>query len=133
MKNNKITMNDFCKFVGETEEEIKNGYLDLRGTGITQLPDNLTVGGNLYLHGTGITDTSKVKRTLSAEARRKIAAKQNMMVVLEWINRTYIKFMEYSLLLIAITETYGVCINLGIRNRHILLLTARTTTPTVTR
>ena len=31
------------------------GYLDLRGTGITALPDNLTVGGNLYLRGTGIT------------------------------------------------------------------------------
>ena len=31
------------------------GYLDLRGTGITALPDNLTVGGSLYLSGTGIT------------------------------------------------------------------------------
>ena len=31
------------------------GNLDLRGTGITSLPDNLTVGGNLYLFGTGIT------------------------------------------------------------------------------
>ena len=27
--------------------------LDLHGTGITALPDNLTVGGSLYLHGTG--------------------------------------------------------------------------------
>ena len=32
------------------------GYLDLRGTGITSLPDNLTVGGSLDLDGcTGIT------------------------------------------------------------------------------
>ena len=33
-----------------------NGSLDLNGcTGITSLPDNLTVGGSLYLSGTGIT------------------------------------------------------------------------------
>ena len=31
------------------------GSLDLRGTGITALPDNLTVGGYLDLRGTGIT------------------------------------------------------------------------------
>ena len=31
------------------------GYLDLSGTGITALPDNLTVGGYLDLRGTGIT------------------------------------------------------------------------------
>ena len=31
------------------------GNLDLRGTGITSLPDNLTVGGDLDLRGTGIT------------------------------------------------------------------------------
>ena len=31
------------------------GYLDLSGTGITALPDNLTVGGSLDLSGTGIT------------------------------------------------------------------------------
>ena len=31
------------------------GYLDLRDTGITSLPDNLTVGGYLDLDGTGIT------------------------------------------------------------------------------
>jgi hypothetical protein len=31
------------------------GYLDLEGTGITSLPDNLTVGGYLDLRGTGIT------------------------------------------------------------------------------
>ena len=92
MKNNKITMDDFCKSVGKTEEEIKNGSLDLEGcTGITQLPDNLTVGGSLDLRGTGITDTSKVKGTLSAEARRKIAARQNMCLIWERNGRTYIK------------------------------------------
>ena len=31
------------------------GNLDLRNTGITTLPDNLTVGGGLDLSGTGIT------------------------------------------------------------------------------
>ena len=31
------------------------GYLDLRGTGITSLPEGLTVGESLYLRGTGIT------------------------------------------------------------------------------
>ena len=35
--------------------EHNGGSLDLRGTGITSLPDNLTVGGGLYLLGTGIT------------------------------------------------------------------------------
>ena len=32
-----------------------NGYLDLRGTNITSLPNGLTVGGSLYLEGTNIT------------------------------------------------------------------------------
>jgi len=31
------------------------GNLDLSGTGITSLPEGLTVGGSLYLRGTGIT------------------------------------------------------------------------------
>ena len=35
--------------------EHNGGSLDLRGTGITSLPDNLTVGGSLYLRGTQIT------------------------------------------------------------------------------
>lgn len=51
----KITVAEFCKMVGKTEEEIKGGNLDLIGTGITSLPDNLTVGGDLNLSGTGIT------------------------------------------------------------------------------
>ena len=91
MKNNKITMDYFYMLVGKTKEEINGGSLYLEGcTGITSLPDNLTVGGSLDLRGTGITEISKVNRTLSAEARRKIAAKQNMMVVWEWSKRTYI-------------------------------------------
>ncbi|MFN1150254.1 hypothetical protein ACJ0RR_005082, partial [Serratia liquefaciens] len=31
------------------------GWLDLSGTSITALPDNLNVGGSLYLSGTSIT------------------------------------------------------------------------------
>lgn len=44
-----------------TIEEAQNmmkrnsGYLDLRGTPIQTLPDNLTVGGDLYLIGTQIS------------------------------------------------------------------------------
>lgn len=91
MMKKRIDITDFCKLVRKTEEEIKNGYLYLRGTGITQLPDNLTVGGYLYLRGTGITNTGKVNKTLSANARRKIAAKQNIMVVWEWNDKQYIK------------------------------------------
>ena len=34
---------------------VKSGGLYLSGTGITALPDNLTVGGGLDLRGTGIT------------------------------------------------------------------------------
>ena len=70
-----ITMQDFCKLVGKTEEEIKNCYLDLRGTGITSLPDNLTVGGPLYLRGTGITDTSNVNRNFNVDLVNKIWSK----------------------------------------------------------
>ena len=66
------------------------GYLDLRGTGITSLPDGLTVGGWLDLSGTGITDTHKVSHTLSVEQRRKIEQRRKMIVVWEWNGRTYI-------------------------------------------
>ena len=34
----------------------------MRGTGITELPDNLTVGGSLDLRGTGIKDKEKKRR-----------------------------------------------------------------------
>ena len=37
------------------ENLVVGGYLDLRGTGIASLPDNLTVSDSLYLQGTGIT------------------------------------------------------------------------------
>ena len=44
--------------------ERTGGSLYLRGTGITSLPEGLTVGGYLYLRGTGITqnEQNKVKR-----------------------------------------------------------------------
>ena len=51
-----------------TIEELKKmmddngGYLDLRGTNITALPEGLTVGGYLDLRGTNITGTSNVNR-----------------------------------------------------------------------
>ena len=37
------------------------GWLDLRGTGITALPDNLVVGWSLYLTDTGITAQKRKK------------------------------------------------------------------------
>ena len=53
------------------------GYLDLENTQITALPDNLTVGGSLYLQNT--IDTSKVNRNINEES------------FFEWRNRKYIK------------------------------------------
>ena len=56
-----------------TLEELKKmmeengGSLDLRGTGITSLPDGLTVGGDLDLRDTGITtlpDGLKARRII---------------------------------------------------------------------
>lgn len=44
----KLTLKEAEKMMDE------GGNLDLRGTGITSLPDNLTVGGWLDLHNTGI-------------------------------------------------------------------------------
>ena len=46
----KFTLNEL-----ENMMKKNGGSLDLSGTGITSLPDNLTVGGSLYLSGTGIT------------------------------------------------------------------------------
>ena len=43
------------------------GSLDLSGTGITALPDNLTVGGSLYLSGTGITGGTKCRSLHNGE------------------------------------------------------------------
>jgi len=59
----------YCKENG-IDIEIKGdnltvgGSLYLQGTGITSLPDNLTVGGNLYLQGTGITNR-EVKKPIT--------------------------------------------------------------------
>jgi hypothetical protein len=52
---------DFCEKAGITKKQLKekNCSLDLRGTGITSLPEGLTVGGSLDLGGTGITSTCK--------------------------------------------------------------------------
>ena len=67
--------------------------LDLEGcTGITSLPEGLAVGGSLDLEGcTGITDTSKVKRTLPSQAVQKIEQARNPELRWEWAGRTYIK------------------------------------------
>ena len=43
------------------------GCLDLSGTGITSLPENLTVGSCLVLSGTGITNIKKVKRLVNGD------------------------------------------------------------------
>ena len=67
------------------------GSLDLEGTGITSLPDGLTVGGSLYLRGTGITGTSKVIRKLSAESKKKIASVRDCPKLWEWNGKRYIK------------------------------------------
>ena len=42
--------------------ERNGGWLDLRGTQISALPDNLTVGGSLYLSGTQISDKDIERR-----------------------------------------------------------------------
>ena len=61
------------------------GCLDLEGCiGITSLPEGLTVGGYLYLRDTGITNTSKVKKKLSPDARRRIATAKQATKLLQW-------------------------------------------------
>ena len=49
--NKNYTLEELNKMI-----ETNGGWLDLRDTGITALPDNLTVGGSLFLSGTGITN-----------------------------------------------------------------------------
>ena len=96
------TINKFKEETGYTLEKRDNGYyyddsLDLTGTAITALPDNLTVGGYLYLSytsitslpdnltvggyldliGTAITDTSNINR--------------NTPQVFFWRNKSYVK------------------------------------------
>lgn len=67
------------------------GTLDLRGTAITALPDNLIVGGYLDLRGTAITDTSRVRNQLSDSAIQKIENKRNPTLTWEQNGKTYIK------------------------------------------
>ena len=68
------------------------GSLDLEGcTGITSLPEGLTVGGSLYLRGTGITDTSNVNRALSTESRKKIFLVKDSPKTWNWNGKKYIK------------------------------------------
>ena len=57
------------------------GYLDLVGTQITSLPDNLTVGGDLDLRGTQITDTSMVNRKLKVNMVDKLWSKSKFINV----------------------------------------------------
>ena len=67
------------------------GSLYLRGTGITALPDNLTVGGYLDLRGTGITGEVKVNKKLSSKAIAAISRVSNMPIFWEWNDSNYIK------------------------------------------
>ena len=75
------------------------GYLYLRGTGITSLPEGLTVGGDLDLENcTGITSTVGVKRNLLHAALNKIRAAKNKREQIsnspkfwEWNGKKYIK------------------------------------------
>ena len=63
----------------ETKEgkPYRSGYLYLNGTAITQLPEGLTVGGSLYLEGTGIInypvvyDCGKEKRAIYLDLKDK--------------------------------------------------------------
>ena len=73
------------------------GYLDLRGTGITSLSDNLTVGGSLDLRGTGITSLpdnltvggSLYLRGTGITNTNKVVRKS--IDFFEWRNKAYIK------------------------------------------
>ena len=67
------------------------GSLYLIGKGITSLPDNLTVGGYLDLEGTGITDKGNIRTQLTAEQNAKIEKQQNPLLRWEWNRKTYIK------------------------------------------
>ena len=86
---------EFCKFIGITEDQL-GGSLYLRGTGITSLPDNLTVGGNLDLSGTGITslpDNLTVGSSLYLEGTGITSQYKKLPAgyVFTWQNGRYIK------------------------------------------
>ena len=66
------------------------GSLDLRGTGITSLPEGLAVGGSLDLEGTGIT-SHNVNKKLSIDAIRKIRNVTDSPKFWEWNGRHYMK------------------------------------------
>lgn len=62
-------------------------------TAITSLPEGLTVGGDLYLSGTAITDTSNVNNELSVEDKQKLNTLKRRVSLLtwEWNGKRYIK------------------------------------------
>lgn len=64
MKDNKLTLEKANELMAKN-----GGSLDLRGTQITALPDNLTVSGSLYLSGTQITksEARKVRKLTDGE------------------------------------------------------------------
>ena len=74
-----IQLEKIAKIVLEEKDGKKyyGGSLDLQGTGITSLPDNLTVGDYLDLQDTGIADISNITRCV--------------IQYFEWQNGKYIK------------------------------------------
>ena len=60
------------------------GSLYLRGTGITSLPEGLTVGGSLYLRGTGITSLPEVKKEIPFVSSQKIRDVKKCTNLLSW-------------------------------------------------
>jgi len=116
--NNKELNEQLAEFAKKTGRglSVKDGKpyygenLDLHGTGITSLPEGLTVSGDLFLHGTGITSLPEgltvggdlfleeensqhinVVKELSQEARQKIARTRNPTLRWEWRGKQYIK------------------------------------------
>ena len=108
------------------------GYLDLENcTGITALPDNLTVGDYLDLRGTGITGEVKVNKKLSSKAIAAISRVSNMPIFWEWNDRSYIKVDE---MFTAVDSHHGNVYrvtNLTVANNYILSQIVRITGHTV--
>ena len=78
--------------VVEDGKPFYSGSLDLENcTGITALPDNLTVGGYLDIRGTGITDEVKVNKKLSSKATAAIKRVLNIPIFWKWNNRRFVK------------------------------------------
>lgn len=108
------------------------GSLDLENcTGITALPNNLTVGGSLDLRGTGITGEVKVNKKLSSKAIAAISRVSNMPIFWEWNDRSYIKLMICLQLLTHIMGMYIEFTNLIVANNYILSQIVRITGHTV--